>query len=403
MSAHRLLHVVKEHEGLTRQPSWRGRAEVGQPTVIGHVASVGEHGVGGVSGILELIGLERNPVREQHFCDHALGFKILEAHGRVPLPLDGQLGLAIPGVWSARRLHRAYPIVVGLEVLRLDVVAVDRSRSPNVPIDRNDCRASHWNPSRRLDVTKRPHSQSRNITLGKQEARSRPSRSGSFGSVGSQLRDESIDIGVNGPSQVDPGRIGQPLDLEAHHDGDDLLGNLVDVDIPAHLALRYFSLKDPSDEIPRHFVSLHEEVMQRVAGIEAFRTEHDVQAGEGGRLHVVLTQLPKAGERQINGKCTSGAEGIGLVTLRHYFTQQSLLGAEVVQEPRSRHSHPIGERGDAGSPIPLGGKQVDSCVDDLLSTKISSRLGIAFVGPSSSAKMSASGAPGTLHFRSTLW
>ena len=143
--AHRLLHVVKVHEGLTRQPSWCSRAEVGQPTVIGHVASVGEHGVGCMPGVLELIGLEWNTVGEQHFCDHTLGFKILEAHGRVPLPFDGQLGLAISGVWSARRFHSAYPIVVGL-----DVVAVDRSRSPNVPIDRNDCRASHWNPSRRL-------------------------------------------------------------------------------------------------------------------------------------------------------------------------------------------------------------------------------------------------------------
>jgi hypothetical protein len=92
-----------------------------------------------------------------------------------------------------------------------------------------------------------------------------------------------------------------------------------------------------------------------------------------------------------------------LVTLCHHFTQQSLLGAEVVQEPCSCHSHPIGERCDAGSPVPLGSKQVDSRVDDLLSTKISPRLGIVFVGSSRSTKMSASGASGTLLFRPTLW
>ena len=107
----------------------------------------------------------------------------------------------------------------------------------------------------------------------------------------------------------------------------------------------------------------------------------------------MLTQLPKAGERQIHGKCSTRAECVGLIPFRHDFPQQPLLGAEVVQKPRRRHAHPIGQCGDAGSPIALGGKQVHGCVDDLLSAKISSRLGIAFVGTSRSSKMSASARP----------
>ena len=55
---------------------------------------------------------------------------------------------------------------------------------------------------------------------------------------GGQLGDEAIEIRLHGLRQVDPLRVGQPLDLETHEHGNDLARDLLDVDVGPEVPLR---------------------------------------------------------------------------------------------------------------------------------------------------------------------
>ena len=147
MSLHGFVDVVERHEGLAGATSWRLRAEVRQPAVVGPARLAVEDGIGRLHRVLEANGLEGEPVREQDLGHDALALEVTQALVRVPLPVDADRRLHVAGVGQAQLLLGLHPLVVGVEVRLLDVLAVTRTRGPHVPVDRDDRRPTHVTPS----------------------------------------------------------------------------------------------------------------------------------------------------------------------------------------------------------------------------------------------------------------
>ena len=123
---------------------------------------------------------------------------------------------------------------------------------------------------------------------------------------------------------------------------------------------------------PRCLVPLDEEVVQRIPGVETLGGEDDVQPHEGGGLDVVLTEVAEARERQ----AFRGVDRIGPIPFRHDLLEEALLRAEVVQESRGGHPHPIGQGRQARPSVALLGEEIDGGVEDLLATQGAAGLAV---------------------------
>ena len=142
--SHRLVDVVERHEHLAHAPTGSLGAELGEPPVVGDPRLVRELGIGRSTDVFEPTELERQPVREQHLGHHALALvEVAQAVLRVPLALEADLGVEVPRVGDPRLLLRAHPVVEGLEILLLDVVAIARTRRLDVAVHRDDRDSFH--------------------------------------------------------------------------------------------------------------------------------------------------------------------------------------------------------------------------------------------------------------------
>ena len=120
----RLIDIVERARQLTPPPLGRLRAEVDEPAVVRLPADFAELDVGGSGEVVEAIHLERLAVREEHLGDDADALEHLGSEIGVPLHLGVELGMQVAGVAHPRLLGLLHLLVVDVEVLLRDVLAV---------------------------------------------------------------------------------------------------------------------------------------------------------------------------------------------------------------------------------------------------------------------------------------
>ena len=145
---HGQLHVVERHQGLAGAPAWRLRAEIDQPAVVGEARLAVELGVREALDVVRGSALEGQPVGEQDLGHDALGLHVLQAQIGVPLRGGVESGAEVAALGRPDRLLGLDPLVVGTEILLLDVVAVVEARRPHVSVHRDDRGACHHPPFR---------------------------------------------------------------------------------------------------------------------------------------------------------------------------------------------------------------------------------------------------------------
>jgi hypothetical protein len=204
-----------------------------------------------------------------------------------------------------------------------------------------------------------------------------------------ELVHQAVDVGLDRRREVDAVGVGEPLDLEAHQDGEHLAGDLLDVDVRAQPPPVPLGLEDRADQVSPRLVPPDEEVVQRVTGVEALRAQDDVEPRERGGLGVVPAEFAQARQRQRR----HGIGRIDSVALLHHLLQQAFLGAEVVQEPRGRHADPIGQRGDTRPPVALGREQLHRGVEDPPAAEPPALLAVACVGAGAGRRQAISFTP----------
>ena len=82
-----------------------------------------------------------------------------------------------------------------------------------------------------------------------------------------------------------------------------------------------------------------------------------------------------------NGKARSGIDRLHAVALGDHLAEQAFLRAEVVEEARRRHPHPLGQRRHPRAAVALGGEELDRGVNDLLPAQVAPGLPAVLVGP----------------------
>jgi hypothetical protein len=121
---HRLTDVVERDEGLAGPTARSLRAEVGQPTVVGHPGLTFELGTREGAGVVRRRHLEGPSVGEEHLGDDALGLHVLQAEIRVPLRGDVEPRLDAARLPRSPRLLVPEPLVEDVEMLLVDIVPV---------------------------------------------------------------------------------------------------------------------------------------------------------------------------------------------------------------------------------------------------------------------------------------
>ena len=141
-----LVDIGEVHAHLAPAPLRQLGAEVGEPPLVG-APSLGEKlRIGAASGIVERVLLERHAVGEQDFRDHTDRLEALHPKLRVPLHLDPDVGVHVSRIGYAMGLGGLHLLVVDLEVLALDVVAIALPRGLDVTVNRDDRRTRHRCP-----------------------------------------------------------------------------------------------------------------------------------------------------------------------------------------------------------------------------------------------------------------
>ena len=146
-------------------------------------------------------------------------------------------------------------------------------------------------------------------------------------------------------------------------------------------------LRGPSrtDQSARLLIPVDKEVVEGFVGIDALRTEHDIQPRQRGCLHVMPAKISQARKRQTERRRLIVTECIRPVPLRHHLVEQPLLRAEVIQQPCRRHSNAIPEGGQPRSAVSLRSEQLNRRVEDLPSTKVPTRLAISLISSRSAS------------------